>query len=197
MLVYRSLLFILALLIAPCGFSQSNFYERLGNFSRDPEICSKIMPDQDAPICNDLSKLIKNLPESRRFSPEMPIEGEGSLIEGYDIDGVLRIVEAGDTEIISDTITHYYFLAKHDLVIVNVQTPHVEELRNETDNPNVFVPPLPVVSVLYIHNGKIQKAYSSQGKKLITLNQGQIKEIIDGYRYVLSVIGKRGRGNNK
>lgn len=178
---------VLSLVCIQPSFAGSNFLVRLATYDKDTAICRAFV---DARTCVEVANLIKNRSNFEKVTNDtVAREEEGEPITRKYLErGKLRIIEMGYPAELSDSVRHYYLISQGRLFVVDILTPHPQQIEEEIQaigsgaklSPEDRTPIS--YGFLFDKNMKLEKEYSWHGKSHPKIPQSEVDGVLSAYR---------------
>lgn len=178
------IIFIFGILSLACvqpSFAGNNFYNRLDRYDQDTIICHAFVAEN---TCSEVASLVRHRNKFEKDVNDEEINEGEPFTRKYFQRGKLRIVAMGYTELLLDTVIHYYLIDQGRLFVVSTQTPHPEEIKQVIGSKLSSEDETPVVyGFLFDKNMRLEKEYSQQGKLHPSIPQSKVDAVLSAYHH--------------
>lgn len=178
--------FVFSYWLVPQCFAGTNFYQRLDRFDSDAKVCRAFATKN---VCDKTELLIRRRNKFKKTVNDEKLNEGLPIVIKYFNNRELQIAILGNTELLVDTIAHYYLLNNETLFVVYIETPHVEQLKNQFDENISPKESLPVYYGFLFVNGELKREYSEQGNMHPKIPESKVREVLSAYQaFVLSKV---------
>ncbi len=142
-------------------------------------------------VCDEIELLIRHRSGFKKTVSSEKRSEETPLTIEYFCNRELRIAVLGNTELLLDTIVHYYLLNRDTLFVVRIETPHVGQLKDQFGESISPEESLPVYYGFLFIKGKLKSGYSEQGSLHPKIPPSKIKDVLSAYQnFVLPKVNR-------
>ena len=171
--------FIVSYWLAPQCFAQTDFYQRLDRFKSDVEICHAFVAKN---VCDKVELSIKHRHKFEKKVNNEKLNEEMPITIKYFNNRELQIAILGNTELLLDTVVHYYLLNNDILFVVRIETPHVEQLKDQIGENISPRESFPVYYGFLFIRGKLKAEYSEQGNSHPKIPKSKVSDVLSVYQ---------------